>query len=431
VALCLELAREPDKPTSTISLYPMSWAEGVGPGQAVGPMPPAVPPALLTRPRRRENVLFTVLVSAALFLGAFVMAVVLLAANAPGAIVVGVVLASLPVGPLVGCYLWLDRYEPEPIGLLGLAFGWGALVATAVALVLQSIDQYFVGTSEDWSAAIVAPLTEEFTKGLFVVLLLWFRRHELDGILDGLVYAGMVGIGFAFTENILYLAGAYIGGDGIGPGGIGPGGIDEATGLFVIRGVFSPFAHPLFTSCLGIGVGIAVSTRKPALRVGALLVGYLAAVGFHAAWNGSAFFREGELFVLTYFFAMVPAFLLLVGFATWARRQEAAVLNRALTDLAHRGMIGHAEVPWLVRLPARRSARRYARQVGGPAAERAMREYQQEAIELAFLHHRYLRGVAPNDAAARGSSMLQRLAMLRPYVLFPRPTPGAYPRSRS
>ena len=423
---CLERAREPDKPTSAISLYPMSWAQGVGPGQAVGPTPPAVPPALLTRPRRRENVLFTVLVSVALFLGACIMAVVLLAADAPGAIAVGVILASLPVGPLVGCYLWLDRYEPEPIGLLGLAFGWGALVATAVALVLQSIDQYFVGTSEDWSAAIVAPLTEEFTKGLFVVLLLWFRRHELDGILDGLVYAGMVGVGFAFTENILYLAGAYIGGDEVGPGGI-----DAATGLFVIRGVFSPFAHPLFTSCLGIGVGIAVTTRKPMLRVVAPLVGYLAAVGFHAAWNGSAFFHGGQLFVLTYFFAMVPAFLLLVGFAAWARRQEAAVLTRALTDLAHRGMIGHAEVPWLVRLPARRSARRYARQVGGPEAERAMREYQQEAIELAFLHHRHLRGVAPSDAAARGSAMLQRLAMLRPYVLFPQPTPGAYPRSRS
>jgi RsiW-degrading membrane proteinase PrsW (M82 family) len=404
----------------------MSWAEGVGPGQAVGSMPPAIPPALLTRPRRRENLLFTMLISVALFLGACAMALVLLAANAPGAVVVGVILASLPVGPLVACYLWLDRYEPEPISLLALAFGWGAFVATAASLVLQAVDQYFAGTSQDWSAAIVAPSTEEFTKGLFVVLLLWFRRHELDGILDGLVYAGMVGIGFAFTENILYLAGAYIGGDGVGSGGI-----EAATGVFVIRGIFSPFAHPLFTSCIGIGVGIAVMTRKPLLRFVAPLVGYLAAVGFHAAWNGSAFLNGGDLFVLTYFFAMVPAFLLLVGFATWARRQEAAILTRSLTDAAHRGMVGHAEVPWLVRLPARRSARRYARRIGGPEAERAMREYQQEAIELAFLHNRYLRGLAPRDAGPRGSAMLQRLSMLRPYVQFPQPTPGAYPRSGS
>jgi RsiW-degrading membrane proteinase PrsW (M82 family) len=404
----------------------MRSAEGVGPGQAVGPVLPAIPPALLSRPRRRESVLFTVLVSLALFLGACVMAVVLLASGAPDAIVVGVVLASLPVGPLVACYLWLDRYEPEPMGLLGLAFGWGAFVATAVALVLQGIDQYFVGTSEDWSAAIVAPITEEFTKGLFVVLLLWFRRHELDGILDGLVYAGLVGVGFAFTENILYLAGAYIGGDSVGPGGI-----DAATGLFVIRGIFSPFAHPLFTSCIGIGVGIAVSTRKPVVRLAAPLLGYVAAVWLHAAWNGSAFFHEGQLFALTYFFAMVPAFLLFVGFATWARRQEATILTRSLTDAAHRGLISHVEVPWLVRLPARRAARRHARRIGGPEAERAMREYQQEAIELAFLHNRYLRGLTPRDAGHRGSAMIQRLSMLRPYVQFPQPTPGAYPRSGS
>ena len=174
----------------------MHATEGAAPGQVV-------PPALLIRPRHRENVLFTVIVAVALFLGACVMALVLLAAGAPSAIVVGVVLASLPLGPLVACYLWLDRYEPEPIRLLALAFGWGALVATAAALVLQSVDQYFAGTSEDMSAAIVAPITEELTKGLFVVLLLWFRRHELDGILDGLVYSGLVGVGFAFTENKL------------------------------------------------------------------------------------------------------------------------------------------------------------------------------------------------------------------------------------
>ena len=55
-------------------------------------------------------------------------------------------------------------------------------------------------------------------RALFLLLLLWWRRHELDGILDGIVYAGMVGIGFAFVENILYLAAAYNGTDGLRPG---------------------------------------------------------------------------------------------------------------------------------------------------------------------------------------------------------------------
>jgi len=159
------------------------------------------------------------------------------------------------------------------------------------------------------------------------------------------------------------------------------------------------------------------------------VVGYVLAVATHAAWNASAFFQGGQLFFLTYLVAMVPAFLVFVAFAAWARRQEGALLTRALTDAAHRGFLGHGEVPWLVRLPGRRVARKHARLVGGVLGERAMREYQQEAIELGFLHHRFLRGVAPRDAGARGNAMVQRLASLRPYVLFPQPSPGQHPRS--
>jgi len=145
-------------------------------------------------------------------------------------------------------------------------------------------------------------------------------------------------------------------------------------------------------------------------------------VAAHAAWNSSAAIGGGRYFVLTYLFAMVPAFLLVVGFAVWARRREAAMLTRALGDAAARGFLGQAEVPWLVRLPARRAARRHARAVGGPLAEQVMKEYQQLAIELGFLHDRYLRGTAPADFAARGNAMVQRMQALRPYVLYPRPS---------
>ncbi|HVH93751.1 MAG: PrsW family intramembrane metalloprotease [Nocardioidaceae bacterium] len=362
------------------------------------------------------SVLFTVLVSLAMLVGAGVMCVVLLLSNAPEALAIGVVLAAIPVGPLIATFLWLDRYEPEPPRLLFLAFGWGALVATAAALILQSLDQFVLGTPDNWSAAIVAPVTEEGAKGLFVLLLLWFRRRVIDGVLDGLVYAGIVGVGFAFTENILYLGSAYTGSERLGPGGLG-----AATGLFVVRGIFSPFAHPLFTSFIGLGVGFAVVAKNRRWRFLAPLLGYLAAVTAHASWNGSTFFGGGQTFVLTYLFAMVPAFLLLVGFAVWARHREGRMLTRSLNDCASRGLIDAAEVPWLVRLPARRVSRRFAKGHGGPLAERAMREYQQQAIELGFLHNRYLRGNAPPDFGARGAQMVHRLRALRPYVLYPQP----------
>ena len=384
--------------------------------------PAAVPPDLLRRPRRRGSAVFTVVVSVLMLLGAGVMCLVLVLADAPGALAVGVVLAALPVGPVIASFLWLDRYEPEPVRLLLLAFFWGAVVATAAALVLQSLDQIVLGTPDDWSAAIVAPVTEEGVKGLFILLLLWFRRRVIDGVLDGIVYAGLVGVGFAFTENILYLGGAYMGGDGQA------GGLGSATGLFVVRGVLSPFAHPLFTAFIGLGVGFAVVAKHKGWRFLAPLLGYVAAVTAHATWNASAFFGGGGAFVLTYVLAMVPAFLLLVGFAVWARNREGRMLTRSLSDCAQRGLIGAAEVPWLVRLSARRASRRGARAYGGPAAERVMREYQQQAIELGFLHDRYLRGTAPADVAERGTAMVQRLHALRPYVQFPHPAPApAFP----
>jgi RsiW-degrading membrane proteinase PrsW (M82 family) len=391
----------------------VSAADGYGYGQEAPAVPP-VPPGLLQRPRHQGGLWFTVVVSVLMLVGAAVMALVLVASNAPAALVVGVLLAAIPVGPVIAAFLWLDRYEPEPLRLVVVAFGWGALVATAVALVLQALDQLAFGTPANLSAATVAPVTEEAAKGLFIVLLLWMRRHEIDGILDGIVYAGLVGVGFAFTENILYLAGAYMG------SGDGEGGLGSATGLFVVRGVFSPFAHPLFTSFTGIGIGIAVVTRSRFWRVAAPLLGYGAAVLAHALWNASAFVSEGRMFLLTYLVAMVPAFLMLVAFAVWARVREGRMLTRSLTDCADRGFLSHAEVPWLVRLPARRASRRNARAYGGPQAERAMRDYQQQAIELGFLHDRYLRGTAPADFAERGSAMVLRLQALRPYVQFPR-----------
>jgi RsiW-degrading membrane proteinase PrsW (M82 family) len=395
---------------------PMSGPGPIG-GEAFasGPWAPpeAAPPELLRRPRRRGNVVFTIVVSVAMLVGAAVMCLVLVLLDAPDAVAVGALLAALPVGPLLACFAWLDRYEPEPVPLLLTAFGWGALVATAAALILQLLDRSILGTPDTVTGTIVAPITEEGAKGLFIVLLLVSRRRVIDGVLDGIVYAGFVGVGFAFTENILYLGSAYMGGGDNGPGGIG-----SATTLFVVRGIFSPFAHPLFTSLTGIGIGVAVVTRSRVWRVLAPLLGYVAAVTAHGSWNGSATFGGG-LFLLTYVFAMVPAFLLLAGFALWARSREGRMLTRSLVDLSQRGLIDPAEVPWLVKLPARRASRRFARGYGGPTGERVMREYQQQAVELGFLHDRYLRGTAPHDTAQRGGQMVQRLRALRPYVGFP------------
>jgi RsiW-degrading membrane proteinase PrsW (M82 family) len=371
--------------------------------------------------RRRSYAAFTIVVTVVMLLGAAGMGLVLLLSGAPGALVVGLVLALLPVAPLIWVYMWLDRYEPEPRSLLALGLGWGAFVATSGALVLQLFDSVIFENTDTFNATVVAPVTEEAAKGLFILLLLIYRRHELDGILDGLVYAGMVGIGFAFTENILYLTSAYMGNDGQA------GGLGGAVGLFVVRCVFAPFAHPFFTSFTGIGIGIAVGARRKSVRVLAPAIGYLVAVGAHASWNTSLMVDDGRNAITTYVFLMLPAFLLLSGFAIWSRRREGGVLTAALGDCAQRGFLDPAEIPWLSRIPARRFARRYAEKTGGPEARRVMVAYQNEAVELGFLHSRYLRGVAPPDFATLGQEHVDRMRALRPGLVWPRPTAGGPP----
>jgi len=362
---------------------------------------------------RRDNLAFTLVVTVLAAVCALPIAGLVLLSGAPSVVLVATLLAAVPVGPLVAAYLWLDRYEPEPRYLLALGLLWGGFVATAATLALGGIGEVFLPVSQAQSLAVAAPVTEEGSKGAFLLLLLWWRRHELDGVLDGIVYAGMVGIGFAFVENILYLAAAYNGTDGVGPGGA-----EAITSTFVVRCVFSPFAHPLFTAFTGIGVGIAVGSRSRLVGVVAPIAGYLFAVVAHGTWNAATLYGPDGFFGV-YVVLMVPALLMLTGFALWARTSERRLLRSALTDAARRGLFRAEDIGWMVDLRARRTARAHALATGGPQGLRAMKTFQTAAIELAFLHHRYLRGTAPGDFSQRGQQFVNQLEAIRPQISFP------------
>ena len=164
-------------------------------------------------------------------------------------------LALLPVPLLVGCVLLVDRLEPEPRVNLVLAFAWGAGVAALLAAVINTAGLIFItqpalgnSTGEYVSATFGAPVVEESLKGLILIILLWRRRQELDGPTDGIIYAAMVGLGFAMMENIGYYIGALVRPE--------VGGAELLGATFVLRGVLSPLAHPIFTSMTGLGRGV-------------------------------------------------------------------------------------------------------------------------------------------------------------------------------
>ncbi|MDQ1286616.1 MAG: PrsW family intrarane metalloprotease [Actinomycetota bacterium] len=329
--------------------------------------------------------------------------------------VTGVVLAGIPVLPVVTIYLWLDRYEAEPPSLLVFTFAWGAAVATFGALVINTASTEVIRASggDPTSASfLVAPFVEEGFKGLAVLLVLLLRRREFDGVIDGLVYAGMAGVGFAFVENILYLGRT-----------LHEAGAAGTLMVFVIRCVVSPFAHPLFTAAIGVGLGIAARTKNWALCVLAPVIGYVVAVGLHAAWNLSA--STGlEGFITAYILIQLPIFIGFILLAVFARRREGRLISRHLAVYASTGWLATGEVGMLASLAARRDARGWARRIGGPTAKRAMRDFQEMASELAFLRERMVRGAAPRDARHQEYSMLAAMSSLRGQFLPASGTPG-------
>ncbi|GAA4848283.1 hypothetical protein GCM10023201_45290 [Actinomycetospora corticicola] len=310
-----------------------------------------------------------------------------------GGVVVGAICALLPVGPVLLAFAWVDRWEPEPPRLLLTAFLWGAGFAALVALIINSsavlAAELLLGQGQgDFIGAVIsAPLVEEFVKGAFVVGLLLFRRREFDGIVDGVVYAGFVGAGFAFTENIIYFGRAFTD-DGTAP-------VAGVIVTFILRGVLSPFAHPLFTAMTGIGVGIAASVRSRALGALAIVVGYALAVILHALWNSAT--QLGPGFFGVYILIMVPLFLALIGLVVWQRRRERDVLARQMPGFAAAGWIAESEVPLLGSMSGRRRWLSAVRRTAGKPAAHAVVHYQHAVSELAFLRARAERGAIPPD----------------------------------
>lgn len=386
---------------SADSLVPVTDLPGSGSGPVTLPPGYAVPRP--ERPRIRM-ILFWVLVSLMITAAGLLSLAAISTETGALGLVTGTVLAAIPVIPVVSAYLWLDRYEAEPPSLLFFAFAWGAGLATFGALVVNTFSIAAIkasGGDVTAGAVVVAPLVEESFKGIGVLVVLLVRRKEFDGVIDGLVYAGMVGVGFAFLENVLYLGRA----------------LDEAgTGatfvVFLLRCLVSPFAHPLFTGATGVGLGLAVRARNPLVKIGAPVLGWCVAVVLHGLWNLSA--SSGlQGFVAVYVLVQVPIFVIAVSLAVYARRREGRLIGRHLAVYGTTGWLTGREIQMLASLPGRRDARGWAARTGGATARKAMRDFQELGSELAFLRERMERGSAPEDAPVQEYALLTAMTQLR------------------
>lgn len=195
----------------------------------------------------------------------------------------------------------LDRYDPEPWYLLLGCLAWGAFAATGFSLVPNSLISELFG---DMAGAVIsAPIFEELFKGIGVLGIFYFMRREFDGVVDGIIYASFVALGFAAIENVLYYSKASSDG--------------AATATFFLRGVLFPWGHPVYTAMTGIGLGLAREGKTPFVRAISPIVGYFGAVFLHFVWNFSASIADSTgglsmCITLPIWFFFVVGFLVMV-----------------------------------------------------------------------------------------------------------------------
>lgn len=307
-------------------------------------------------------------------------------------IIIILLLSFVPMLLYAGLLWWLDRYEKEPLALLGFAFLWGAIPSIILSLILEIIlNVPIIALSGEnaliynlLGASLAAPIIEEGTKALAVLGLFIFFPREIDSPLDGLIYGGMAGFGFAAVENFFYLMTAYE-----------SGGLGGAFGLAFLRAGLFGLNHAMYTAFTGLGVALALELRRAWLVVMPLL-GLSLAVATHAYHNTFSTFwgyTEGGGALLTAAIGDWVGVLILLIVAVWARWLE----GQRIRDYLNQGFEGRdalsADEVELLTSPWRRRLERLRRLFSeGPERWWQQGRFFHLITEAAFKWHRAQKG---------------------------------------
>lgn len=233
---------------------------------------------------------------------------------------VGASTLSAVVG-LVFLGVWA-RMKPSVLAWLA-AFGWG----TGGALIFAGFGNGFVDFAVEESglgdsavdfvtSVLTGPVVEETGKGLGVLALILAARKVLERPAQGGVLGALVGIGFAWGEDVGYYVSALE--DGMS-------GLWES---FLVRAILGAYAHAIFTGVFGYALAWAVLRANSAMRavlVGAL--GFVGALALHAQANGLGFVAPEDSWNLTYGTIEIPVFVVSAALLVWGLRRRRATLE--------------------------------------------------------------------------------------------------------
>jgi RsiW-degrading membrane proteinase PrsW (M82 family) len=240
--------------------------------------------------------------------------------------------------------IWLmDRYEREPIWLLLLNFFWGATGAILFGIIGSlimgfGITEFIYQFSNESDAVIlnnlagavvVAPVVEEITKGIFLMIVA-LSRH-FDGPVDGAVYGGAVGLGFGMTENFMYFM-SY------------GNTMESLIALIIIRTLFSTVLHCCTQAVFGASIGFAKFRSLP-VKMLVIPLGLLIAMFMHFMWNLTVSFESTALLGFVFMFFSIIIILVVFQFGVF---HDHKIIKR---ELHEESTFGHIPPEHLQHLP--------------------------------------------------------------------------------
>lgn len=347
--------------------------------------PPVQPGRLPQWPVLRKKQAFVIPI-VVIVLGFLVLSalIILQVVSAPIQGLIGLTISAAASIVGIALLMWLDRWEPEPPHLLLAAFFWGGGVSLLIVFIASPILAIAGGDGDFFGAVISAPLIEESAKGLFLIVVLLTTRRgrsELNSLTDALVYAGFVGIGFSFIEDLGYIALQ-----------------DSVGGALSVAGVrigLGAWAHSVYTAMTAIGIWLGINSRG-AMRFVFPFLGWCVAVLLHAIHNGSTFLGLGSYFLSLLLFSL-PAFGVFVILGVRSFRREGEVFRGQLPIMVHNGWVTPMEAAWLSNLPSRKQALAHAK-TQGTQERRRVAAFRDHVTELAFVRDRLDRQGPPYSA---------------------------------
>jgi len=313
-------------------------------------------------------------------------------ASAPGAWLLSIILLAATAIP-AGLILYrLDQFEPEPASLIAIAVMWGGVIALIFSGITNSQALTFLqhvlpaNQVDSWGASIVAPINEELYKGLGLVLIYLMARTEIGGVMDGLVYGAMIGLGFQVVENVQYfmLAASQSSGQA-----------GAVITMFFLRVVLSGlYSHMLFTGLLGFGFAYFIAQRRRSRARRTVVLVTCAALSWaaHFVWNSpwldSLSSRGTGAFISSLVIKGLPFLALLVMMFIFARRREDEAFSRLMATEVGGEAVTSEEFEILRSGRKRRQIVRLLKRTKGPAAAALAGRLMREQMNLALFHVR-------------------------------------------